>query len=201
MLRVLGLVSSRSFRSLALATRELHFWPWIRRALIGVPIGIAGALAIFVTAYWGLHAVFYGTDTQTMAEMRAAQGEMATHSYSTEHPHGPREMAPQRDGEDLPQVDAADLGETSVVDAYAQSMMGMHDEMMAGLAHPDPDIAFVLGMIPHHQGAIDMARILLAAGSDPANMNLARHIIAEQQQEIDAMLDWLEERGIQVSDS
>jgi len=80
-------------------------------------------------------------------------------------------------------------------------MMGMHDEMMAGLQHEDPDVAFVLGMIPHHQGAIDMARIQLAAGSDPENMELARHIIAEQQQEIDAMRTWLEARGIEVPDT
>ncbi len=80
-------------------------------------------------------------------------------------------------------------------------MMGMHDEMMAGLEHEDPDVAFVLGMIPHHQGAIDMARIQLAAGSDPENMELARHIIADQQQEIDAMRAWLKERGIEIPDS
>ncbi|MFT6533798.1 MAG: hypothetical protein ACJASC_003363 [Limimaricola cinnabarinus] len=90
---------------------------------------------------------------------------------------------------------------SSVAAAYEQSMLGMHDEMMAGLRHEDPDIAFVLGMIPHHQGAIDMARIQLAAGSDPENMELARHIIAEQQQEIDAMRAWLRERGIELPDS
>lgn len=85
--------------------------------------------------------------------------------------------------------------------AYAQSMMGMHDEMMAGLTHEDPDVAFVLGMIPHHQGAIDMARIQLAAGSDPEIMDLARHIIAAQKEEIAAMRAWLRERGVDVPDS
>ena len=182
-------------------TRELHFWSWIRRALVGVPIGLTGALLIFVTAYWGLHAAFYGTDTQTMAEIRATQGEMTTHSYSAEHPHGPQALATLRDGEAPPQVEAVELGDTSFVDAYAQSMVGMHEEMMAGLQHEDPDVAFVLGMIPHHQGAIDMARIQLAAGSDPVNMDLARHIIVEQLQEIDAMHAWLEARGIEVPDS
>ncbi len=181
--------------------RELHFWPWIRRALIGVPIGVTGALVIFVTAYWGLHAVFYGTDTQTMAELQAAQGGMATHSYSTEHPHGPQALSTLQDREGSPKFEAAALGDSSFSEAYAQSMMGMHDEMMAGLEHDDPDVAFVLGMIPHHQGAIDMARIQLAAGSDPGNMELAQHIIAEQQQEIDAMHAWLEARGIEMPDS
>lgn len=182
-------------------TRELHFWSWIRRALIGVPVGLTGALLIFVTAYWGLHTVFYGTDTRTMAEIRAQEGEMATHSYSLEHPHGPQAMETLREVGDPPLLAPAELGDTSVANAYAQSMMGMHDEMMAGLQHEDPDVAFILGMIPHHQGAIDMARIQLAAGSDPENMELARHIIAEQQQEIDVMRTWLEARGIEVPDT
>ncbi|RKF15347.1 DUF305 domain-containing protein [Roseovarius spongiae] len=182
-------------------TRQLHFWSWIRRALVGVPIGLTGALVIFVTAYWGLHAVFYGTETRTMAEIRAERGEMATHSYSLDHPHGPQAMETLREGDELSPVTPADLGDTSIADAYAQSMMGMHVEMMAGLRHDDPDIAFVLGMIPHHKGAIDMARIQLAAGSDAENMDLARHIIAEQQQEIDAMRAWLEARGIKMPDS
>lgn len=179
-------------------TRELHFWSWIRRALVGVPIGLTGALVIFVTAYWGLHAAFYGTDTRTMAEIRSQQGGMATHSFSLEYPHGPQATATMRQGTDLPQTAPAELDDTSVTDAYAQSMMGMHDEMMAGLEHEDPDVAFVLGMIPHHQGAIDMARIQLAAGSDPENMALARHIIADQQKEIDAMRSWLRERGVEA---
>jgi hypothetical protein len=182
-------------------TRELHFWSWIRRTLVGVPIGLAGALVVFATAYWGLHAAFYGTDTRTMAEMGVEQGDMATHSYSLEHPHGPQALESLRAGDNLPPIAPADLGDTSVADAYAQSMMGMHDEMMAGLQHEDPDVAFVLGMIPHHQGAIDMARIQLAAGTDAENMELARHIIAEQQQEIDAMLAWLEARGIEMPDT
>ena len=182
-------------------TRELHFWGWIRRALIGVPIGLAAALLIFGTAYWGLHATFYGTDTRTMAEINAEQTEMATHSYSEEHPHGPQALATVTDapvGSDEAPM-RIDAGMATA--AYARSMMGMHDEMMAGLSHEDPDVAFVLGMIPHHQGAIDMARIQLAAGSDPENMDLARHIIAEQEEEIAAMSAWLRERGVDLPDS
>ncbi|AJY48015.1 membrane protein [Martelella endophytica] len=167
--------------------RELHFWSWIRRALVGVPVGLASALIIFATAYWGLHAAFYGANAQTMSELNAGQMDMATHSFSTEHPHGPL----------VPAGDGGQGGALSVTEAYEQSMMGMHEEMMEGLRNDDPDVAFVRGMIPHHQGAIDMARIQLEAGSDPVNMALARHIIADQQQEIDAMHAWLRERGLE----
>jgi uncharacterized protein (DUF305 family) len=80
--------------------------------------------------------------------------------------------------------------------AYARTMDTMHGPMMEGLAHPDPDAAFVLGMIPHHQGAVDMARVVLQYGTDTENKALAEHIIAEQQQEIDAMNAWLAGKGI-----
>ncbi len=45
--------------------------------------------------------------------------------------------------------------------AYVESMNEMHGPMMDGVMADDPDVAFVRGMIPHHQGAIDMARIVL----------------------------------------
>jgi uncharacterized protein (DUF305 family) len=80
--------------------------------------------------------------------------------------------------------------------AYAEAMERMHDPMMAGIANPDPDIAFVLGMIPHHQGAIDMAEIVLEHGKDPFTRQLAREVIATQQEEISKMRDWLAERGV-----
>lgn len=66
----------------------------------------------------------------------------------------------------------------------------------AKLAHPDPDVAFVLGMIPRHQGAIDMAKVQLRFGIDPQNRALAEQIIAHQEAEIAAMRAWLSERGV-----
>ena len=46
-------------------------------------------------------------------------------------------------------------------------------------------------MIPHHQGAVDMAEIVLKFGKDHHNHELARHIIAGQKREITAMRAWL----------
>jgi uncharacterized protein (DUF305 family) len=68
--------------------------------------------------------------------------------------------------------------------------------MQEGIEHPDPDVAFVLGMIPHHQGAIDMAQIQLQYGKDPVNRKLAQEIIAAQRHEIQEMKAWLAARGI-----
>ncbi len=58
-------------------------------------------------------------------------------------------------------------------------MEKMHAPMMDGMRHPDPDVAFVLGMIPHHQGAVDMARVQLKYGADRDNRAFAEHMIME----------------------
>ncbi len=56
----------------------------------------------------------------------------------------------------------------------------------------DPDIDFARGMIPHHQGAIDMAEVMLDEGEDPALLKLSRDIIRSQSQEIGLMKRWLQ---------
>lgn len=66
-------------------------------------------------------------------------------------------------------------------------MMGMDDDP-AMLAGADPfDPAFLRMMIPHHQGALTMARAELERGADPELKRLAREIIATQEREIRAM--------------
>ena len=82
--------------------------------------------------------------------------------------------------------------------AYEATMSKMHQPMMEGMAHPNPDVAFVLGMLPHHQGAVDMAEVQLRYGTDPANRELAAEIIQHQQVEIDRMNAWLRQRGLAV---
>jgi uncharacterized protein (DUF305 family) len=52
------------------------------------------------------------------------------------------------------------------------------------------DQDFVAMMIPHHQGAIDMARAELATGKDPDLRKLAEDIVKAQEREIQQMRDW-----------
>ena len=55
------------------------------------------------------------------------------------------------------------------------------------------DVDFVGLMIPHHQGAIDMAKVQLLYGKDPQMRRLAQEIITDQQVEIELMQRWLKE--------
>ena len=58
-----------------------------------------------------------------------------------------------------------------------------------------PEHDFVTMMIPHHQGAIDMARALLLTTKDPELRNLAQGIITEQQNAIRLMQAWLQRKA------
>lgn len=62
----------------------------------------------------------------------------------------------------------------------------MHDMHAAG-STGDPDADFLAMMIPHHEGAVEMARLVLVHGRDPATRRLAEEIIASQAIEIEAM--------------
>lgn len=73
-------------------------------------------------------------------------------------------------------------------DAMAVMDAGMRQAPMNGLAEHD----FITMMIPHHQGAVDMAKAVLLSTQDPEIRNLALGIIAEQQVEIDIMKAWLQ---------
>ena len=90
---------------------------------------------------------------------------------------------------------AGSAPETSSFDALmARSMERMHAGMMVPPSG-DPDRDFAAMMIPHHQGAIDMARAELAHGRDPVLRRLAQGIIVEQGQEIEVMRRALAERS------
>ena len=67
-----------------------------------------------------------------------------------------------------------------------QAMEHMHRDMSI-VPSGDPDRDFAAMMIPHHQGAVDMAKVELRFGKDPVLRRLAQGIIVEQLQEIEVM--------------
>jgi hypothetical protein len=82
-------------------------------------------------------------------------------------------------GSDTPE-EAAFLAENGA------AMSKMMHEMTAKPAG-DVDVDFVAMMVPHHQGAIEMARAVLRYGRNPQIRRMAQEIIVTQQQEISAM--------------
>ena len=82
----------------------------------------------------------------------------------------------------------ADTSESSK--AFAEVNKKMHKGMTMEFTG-NPDVDFAQGMIPHHQGAIDMAKVVLKYGKDPEMKKLAEEIIKAQDTEIAFMKGWL----------
>ena len=75
------------------------------------------------------------------------------------------------------------------IKAFMDANAKMH-QAMSGPLTGKTDWDFALSMIPHHQGAIDMARVELKYGTDPEMRKLAQDIIAAQEKEIAFMKQW-----------
>lgn len=76
-----------------------------------------------------------------------------------------------------------------------RKMMVTMPAMHQGMMNEDADVAFACGMIAHHQGAIDMAEVLLEHGKDEQMRALAEEIIKAQVGEIEQMTTWLSENA------
>ncbi|CAN7508823.1 DUF305 domain-containing protein [Devosia sp. LjRoot3] len=82
--------------------------------------------------------------------------------------------------------------------AHMDLMAGMDETnkaMMNSMMVEDIDVAFVCSMIPHHQGAINMAKAELAHGDNQWAKDMAQKVIDAQEKEIAEMIAWLEGEG------
>ena len=79
----------------------------------------------------------------------------------------------------------------SFMHAMKDSMERMDTGMKSSPMNGDVDHDFATMMMPHHQGAIDMAKAELLYGKDPVMRRLAEEIVVDQQSEIQAMQLWL----------
>jgi uncharacterized protein (DUF305 family) len=81
----------------------------------------------------------------------------------------------------------------STKDFKAADMQMMHNMHVPYTGNPDVD--FRTHMIPHHQGAIEMAKVALKHAKEPETKRMAQKIIDDQEKEIAEMQDWLKKNG------
>ena len=104
-------------------------------------------------------------------------------------------MSQDSSGHNIHQTPApAAARESPSTKAFMEANDRMHADMGSELTG-NADVDFVRGMIPHHQGAIDMARIQLQYGKDLEIRKLAEDVIKAQEDEIAMMRDWLKKNG------
>ncbi|MCH4811085.1 CopM family metallochaperone [Vreelandella neptunia] len=112
---------------------------------------------------------------------------VAPYIYAQEHGHH---------GSHGDQRTAADShSDNPAVAAYQAASERMHEDMAMAFTG-NPDVDFAQGMIPHHEGAIAMAEIVLEHGEDDEIRQLAEEIIAAQESEIAFLKAWLKRQGL-----
>lgn len=85
-------------------------------------------------------------------------------------------------------------GASPATQGYVDAMNGMSAGMMVPFTG-NADVDFVTGMVAHHQGAVDAAKVVLEYGSDPEVKAFAEQIITQQEAEIAWMKGWLAAQG------
>jgi uncharacterized protein (DUF305 family) len=118
--------------------------------------------------------------TMKYAYAVAAAALLATGGLALAQSHSGHKQAP---------VEAA----APASEAYRAANAKMHAGMDIDFTG-DADVDFIKGMIPHHQGAIDMAEVVLKHGKDERTRKWATDIIREQAREIAEMQAWLKAR-------
>lgn len=95
----------------------------------------------------------------------------------------------------MPMKPGTSMQPTPVLNASpsTQDFKAADKRMMKAMSRPmrgDTDQDFVAGMLPHHAGAVNMAKVELRYGKDPEMLKLAHSIIVAQDKEIVQMRNW-----------
>ena len=115
---------------------------------------------------------------------QSQHGGHAMHSGSTDPAQMQKMMADM-----MPKPDDA---------ASTKDFKEAHKRMMHDMHKPftgDPDVDFRVHMIPHHAGAVDMAKVALKHAKDPETKKMAQKIIDDQEKEMGEMQAWLKKHG------
>ena len=99
-------------------------------------------------------------------------------------------------GQNAEQQHAAGQQAPGMMSMHGAAMQGAMQRMQQGMDMPssgNQDVDFARMMIPHHQGAIDMAKAEFADGKDPQLRQMAEEVIAAQEREIAILQAWLKQ--------
>ena len=121
------------------------------------------------------------TDHSRMAQMHHGQG------------HG---TSPGASAQDHAATNAAQPTDTPATKAFRDANARMHRDMDIRYTN-DVDVDFARSMIPHHQGAIDMARVVLEHSKEPETRKLAEDVIKAQEAEIAHLRAFLKRKGVE----
>ncbi len=143
--------------------------------------------------------------TRTPAILSLSALLLATPALAQQNPHAghgpghqmPAQSAPMSGGH-AGHGAAGMQGMIAASKAFTEANAKMHKDMTIQFSG-NADVDFARGMIPHHQGAIDMADIVLKHGRDATVRKLANEIIAAQRKEIAQMQAWLRRKGSQAA--
>lgn len=140
------------------------------------------ALALVLAGSALLAAPALASEEEAQAQQRIGEAGEQHHEMHAGDEHEHEVHVPDEHADD------------EAVQAYRDVNRLMHEGMSLDFTG-NPDADFARGMIPHHQGAIDMANVVLMYGEDEAIRGLAREIIAAQEEEIAFLRDWLAKHG------
>jgi uncharacterized protein (DUF305 family) len=126
-----------------------------------------------------------------------ALGSVLAFAQSHNHGHGTHQApaAADHSAHNSTHGSSKPKGDTGPSSAAFHAINAKMHEGMDIIFTGNADVDFVRGMIPHHQGAVDMAKTVLAFGKDPQIRKLAEEIIKAQESEIALMQAWLKQNA------
>jgi Domain of unknown function (DUF305) len=169
-----------------------HFPDSPARSSWVVPLGfVVSVLALFATLKqrWEASTTRYAVIASLLVAVLSWAGGryLAGQPQEAAHQHGEAAMVDPHAGHG--NKAASNTSDNASTQAYKTANDAMHKGMDIAFTG-DADADFLAGMVPHHQGAIDMARVVIAHGKDPKIKALAQAIITAQEKEIADMKSW-----------